>query len=72
MGRAVSKDVPTSPNLRTHACVKTKLYNLYKITRLDFFTFANFDYVVDMDFLHLQIMTMTKLLKWQSHDLVYV
>ena len=63
MGRAVSKDVPTSPNLRTHACVKTKLYKLYIITRLDFFTlirtitrltinrqktFANFE--VDMDF----------------------
>ena len=33
-------------------------------------TFANF--VVDMDFLHLRIMTMTKLLKWQSPESGYV
>ena len=32
--RVVSKqDVPNSPNLRTHASVKTKLYKMYKITR---------------------------------------
>ena len=33
---------------------------------------TNFDNVVDMDFLHLRILTMIKLLKWQSHDSVYV
>ena len=32
----------------------------------------NFDNVVDMDFLHLRILTMIKLLKWQSHGSVYV
>ena len=34
--------------------------------------FANFDYVIDMDFLHLRIITMIKLLKWLSHGSVYV
>ena len=33
---------------------------------------TNFDNVVDMDFLHLRILTMIKLLKWQSHGSVYV
>ena len=33
---------------------------------------TNFDNVVDMDFLHLRILTMIKLLKWESHGSVYV
>ena len=30
------------------------------------------DYVPDMDFLHMRIMTMVELLKWLSHGSVYV